>query len=100
MQTQTQPPAPTSEPKDPLISIQHVGKRFRSVNALSDFSLEIPRGTIFGLIGPNGAGKTTLLRILSGLMPPTFGKIIIDGVDLSRNPANAQRKIGYMPDFF
>ena len=56
-----------------MINIQHTFKRYRSVHALEDFSLEIPQGAIFGLIGPNGAGKTTLLRILRGIDPTHFG---------------------------
>jgi ABC-2 type transport system ATP-binding protein len=83
-----------------MIKIQHVSKRYRSVNALSDFSLEIPSGSIYGLIGPNGAGKTTLLRILATLLLPTTGEVWFDDEEISRAPSLIQRKVGYMPDFF
>src|SRR6266566_7786403 len=83
-----------------MINIQHIYKRYRSVHALEDFSLEIPQGTIFGLIGPNGAGKTTLLRILGTLIPPTTGQVWFGNEEVTQSPTMIQRKVGYMPDFF
>jgi ABC-2 type transport system ATP-binding protein len=83
-----------------MINIQHIFKRYRSVHALEDFSLEIPQGAIFGLIGPNGAGKTTLLRILGALIQPTSGQVWFDNEEVTRSPTIIQRKVGYMPDFF
>jgi ABC-2 type transport system ATP-binding protein len=83
-----------------MIKIEHVNKRYRTVQALQDFSLEIPRGSIYGLIGPNGAGKTTLLRILAALISPTSGKVWFDDEEVGMVPSLIQRKVGYMPDFF
>jgi ABC-2 type transport system ATP-binding protein len=83
-----------------MINIQHIFKRYRSVHALEDFSLEIPQGAIFGLIGPNGAGKTTLLRILGALIQPTSGQVWFDNEEVTQSPTIIQRKVGYMPDFF
>ncbi len=83
-----------------MIKIEHLNKRYRTVQALQDFSLDIPRGSIYGLIGPNGAGKTTLLRILAALIPPTAGKVWFDEEEVSMVPSLIQRKVGYMPDFF
>src|SRR2546430_67448 len=83
-----------------MINIQHIYKRYRSVHALEDFSLEIPQGAIFGLIGPNGAGKTTLLRILGTLIPPTTGQVWFGNEKVTQSPTMIQRKVGYMPDFF
>ncbi len=91
--------APTTQSAT-IINVAHVWKRYRNVNALSDFNLEIPRGSIFGLIGPNGAGKTTLIRILAALLPASSGLVWIDNQEVSKSPAIIQRKIGYMPDFF
>lgn len=88
------------EALEPLIRIQHITKRYHTVNALQDISLDIPRGTIFGLIGPNGAGKTTLLRILSALLTATSGQVWIEQQEVSYAPSIIQRKVGYMPDFF
>ncbi len=92
--------APVTEGTDTLIKIQHVTKRYHNVSALSDFSLEIPRGSIYGLIGPNGAGKTTLLRILAALLAPTSGQVWLEDQEITRSPSIIQRKVGYMPDFF
>jgi ABC-2 type transport system ATP-binding protein len=83
-----------------MINIQHIYKRYRSVHALEDLSLEIPQGAIFGLIGPNGAGKTTLLRILGALIPPTTGQVWFGSEEVTQSPTTIQRKVGYMPDFF
>src|SRR5437588_3829630 len=83
-----------------MIKIQHVSKRYRNVDALKDFNLEIPPGAIYGLIGPNGAGKTTLIRILAALLTPTTGQVWFDNEEVGQAPGFIQRKVGYMPDFF
>jgi ABC-2 type transport system ATP-binding protein len=88
------------EANNVMIKIQNISKRYRTTNALNDFSLEIPRGTIYGLIGPNGAGKTTLLRILAALISPTSGQVWFENEEVTRAPSIIQRKVGYMPDFF
>ncbi len=83
-----------------MIKIEHVYRRYRTVEALRDLSLEIPQGSIYGLIGPNGAGKTTLLRILAALLPPNAGEVWFDDLEVTKDPAAIQRRVGYMPDFF
>jgi branched-chain amino acid transport system ATP-binding protein len=67
----------------PLLEASKVEKRFGGLVALSDVSIRIDRGSIFGLIGPNGAGKTTLFNCLTGLYAPTSGRIHVDGRDLT-----------------
>src|SRR5581483_387098 len=66
-----------------LLESRNIDKRFGGLVALSDVSIKIARGTIFGLIGPNGAGKTTLFNCLTGLYEPTAGRILIDGQDFT-----------------
>ena len=83
-----------------MIKIEHISKRYRNVEALHDFSLEIPRGAIYGLIGPNGAGKTTLLRILAALLAPSGGRVWFGKDEVTHAPALIHRRVGYMPDFF
>lgn len=65
--------------------------------ALNDVSFEVPRGAIFGLLGPNGAGKSTLINILAGLVTKSGGSVEIWGFDIDRNPRNAKRAIGVVP---
>ena len=83
-----------------MIKVQHVYKRYGSVHALEDLSLEVLEGAVYGLIGPNGAGKTTLLRILSALISPTSGQVWLDNEEVAQSPTAIRRKVGYMPDFF
>ena len=83
-----------------MIRVQHVYKRYGTVHALEDLSLDVLQGAVYGLIGPNGAGKTTLLRILSALISPTSGQVWLDNEEVTQSPASIRRKVGYMPDFF
>ncbi|MDE0811255.1 MAG: ABC transporter ATP-binding protein, partial [Alphaproteobacteria bacterium] len=74
--------------RKPIIRIEGLSKRFGSVTAVDDVSLQIMEGEFFALLGPSGCGKTTLLRMLAGLESPDAGSIIIDGEDMSHVPAN------------
>ncbi|MCC7547574.1 MAG: ABC transporter ATP-binding protein [Burkholderiales bacterium] len=67
----------------PLLEARGIEKRFGGLIALSSVSVEIRRGSIFGLIGPNGAGKTTLFNCLTGIYQPTAGAIHVDGADFT-----------------
>ena len=68
----------------------------KTVNALNNFTLQIPKGMIFGLLGPNGAGKTTLIKLLLGITFPTSGSAKILGEDISN--FKVKSKIGYLPE--
>nr|WP_137934599.1 sugar ABC transporter ATP-binding protein [Mesorhizobium comanense] len=75
-----------------LLAVQGLTKHFAGVTALSDVSLDIRPGEILGLLGENGAGKSTLLKILSGVMPPSAGRITFDGADYApSSPQDAKR---------
>lgn len=65
----------------PSIITRSLTKQYASLTALKSFDLEVAQGSIFGLLGPNGAGKTTLIRILTTLMRPTSGEVLIEGLD-------------------
>ena len=65
------------------IQLEHIGKRFDSTVALEEINLEIARGELLFLLGPSGCGKSTLLRIIAGLLPPTAGRILFDGRDVT-----------------
>ncbi|HZJ15688.1 MAG TPA: ABC transporter ATP-binding protein, partial [Chthoniobacteraceae bacterium] len=65
---------------------------------VDDLTLTVPPGEVFGLVGPNGAGKTSTFRVLTTLMEPTYGEVILNGVDVFEDLESARRIIGYMPD--
>jgi len=92
------PPAKDPSASGPMISLRGLTKRFGIQTAVNSLSLEIPAGQIVGLLGPNGAGKTTTLRMLSGLLEPSAGSATIAGHDLSGDPLELKRDIGFVPD--
>lgn len=81
-----------------MITLEGVSKRYGTVYALKDVSFSAPKGQILGLLGQNGAGKTTALNILTGYLSTTQGKVSIDGYDILKDPREAKRRIGYLPE--
>jgi ABC-2 type transport system ATP-binding protein len=82
-----------------MIRINNVSKTYGSgVKAVDSVTLEIPDGAIFGFLGPNGAGKTTLIKLITGIILPDKGTIEVDGTDILKNPVEAKKKIGFVPD--
>ncbi|WP_437277076.1 ATP-binding cassette domain-containing protein [Sorangium sp. So ce375] len=82
----------------PTIRVRHLSHRFGSLDVLKDVTFDVGPGEIFGFIGPNGAGKTTTIRVMATLLEPMAGRVEIDGVDVTIDPAAVRRSIGYMPD--
>jgi ABC-2 type transport system ATP-binding protein len=81
-----------------VIKIENLVKKYQSLVAVDDLSLEIPKGQLFGFLGPNGAGKTTTIKLLMGLLKPTSGSISIGGVNIHEDPVRAKAMVGYIPD--
>lgn len=79
---------------DNAIEVDHVTKRYGETVALADVSLNVPRGSIFGVIGPNGSGKSTLVNILAGLRPPGAGTVAVLGLDPERAGRKLRERIG------
>jgi len=77
-----------------VIEVEHLHKRYRDTVAVSDVSLSVRRGEIFGLLGPNGAGKTTTVECLQGLRPCDGGRVSVLGLDPGRDPDRLRRRIG------
>jgi ABC-2 type transport system ATP-binding protein len=82
----------------PLVSVEALTKRYGDVTAVDAISFEVRAGEIFGFLGPNGAGKTTTIKMLTGLVRPTSGSARICGYDITTQPLDAKRVIGYVPD--
>jgi ABC-2 type transport system ATP-binding protein len=81
-----------------VIRTERLGKTFGPTVAVADLSLEVGRGEFVCFLGPNGAGKTTTIKMLAGLLRPTSGRALIGGFDITAQPVEAKRLIGYVPD--
>lgn len=80
-----------------MIRIEKLVKTYGSVKAVQELDLTAVPGEVLALLGPNGAGKTTTMKTLVGLVPPTSGRVLIDGIDVVKEPRKARRLIGYLP---
>jgi len=76
------------------ILMEHLGKKYQDVTALSDLCLQVGKGELFGLLGPNGAGKTTTISILCGLLKPTGGQAAVCGYDVQKDASKVKEMIG------
>src|SRR5450432_4301965 len=77
-----------------MIRVNGLVKRFGDFTAVDDISFEVSKGEIFAFLGPNGAGKTTTIKMLTTLMKPTSGTIMIDGMDPAKNQLAVRRSFG------
>ena len=83
---------------DAVVSIRGISKTYASgLQALKPVDLDIRRGEIFALLGPNGAGKTTLISIICGIVTPTTGKVLVDGLDIQKDYRAVRSRIGLVP---
>jgi ABC-2 type transport system ATP-binding protein len=82
----------------PAIEIRDLRVDYGNFVAVDDLTLNVPRGEVFGLVGPNGAGKTSTFRVITTLMEPAYGEVIIEGIDAFEDLPGARRILGYMPD--
>lgn len=81
-----------------ILEIDALHKRYGKFTAVNHIDLKVPYGQVFGILGPNGAGKTTTLRMITGLIQPTSGQIVIDGKDLFKQSSQAKAITGFIPD--
>jgi ABC-2 type transport system ATP-binding protein len=84
----------------PIIHTEHLSRRFGSLVAVRDVSLDVRRGEIFGILGPNGAGKSTTIRMLCGILDPSGGTGRVVGFDITREAERIKERIGYMTQRF
>lgn len=79
-----------------MILLEGVTKKFKDVSAISNLSMEVRQGEVVGLLGENGAGKTTTLRMISTVLTPTSGRILVDGLDTVQHPEEVRRRVGIL----
>jgi branched-chain amino acid transport system ATP-binding protein len=84
---------------EPILQVRDLSRVFGGIVAVKDFSLDVYPGSIHGLIGPNGAGKTTTFNVISGFYPPTRGKVIYRGRDISGHETSALAELGLIRTF-
>ncbi len=81
-----------------MIKLINVTKFYKGLCAVDHLNIEVGKGMVFGFLGPNGAGKTTTIKMMAGVLMPTEGQIIINGMDLSKEPSEVKRCTGFIPD--
>lgn len=84
--------------KTPNLELEHLIRYYKDYPAVKDISLKVYPGEIFGFLGVNGAGKSTTIKMITGLLRPTAGKILVKGENLWKPGTTIRRKIGYIPD--
>jgi ABC-2 type transport system ATP-binding protein len=81
-----------------MLEICHVTKRYRNIPVVNDVSFTVRPGEVTGYLGPNGSGKSTTVKIITTLIEPTHGKILLDGRDVREDPVAFKRRLGYVPE--
>lgn len=81
-----------------MIEVKNLVKMYGNHAAVDDLSFTVETGKVVGFLGPNGAGKSTTMNMITGYIAPTDGTVLIDGVDMSENPGQARKNIGYLPE--
>ncbi|HEX3060162.1 MAG TPA: ABC transporter ATP-binding protein, partial [Usitatibacter sp.] len=87
-------------PAEMAIKVEGLTKRFGDKAVVDHFSMEVPKGTIYGFLGPNGSGKTTTIRMICGLLTPDEGKGVVLGHDILTEAELIKRQVGYMTQKF
>ena len=91
---------PVNQRPEPAVVLKDLSKRFGDFVAVDAINLTVSKGEIFGFLGPNGAGKSTTIRMLCGLLSPTSGTATVAGIDVTTQPEQVKRNIGYMSQRF
>lgn len=84
--------------QEPIIKVKYLTKKFNKLIAVDNISFSVNKGTIFGFLGPNGAGKTTTIRMLTGILIPDSGEVLIGGINIKNNPIKVKMKLGVIPE--
>lgn len=81
-----------------MIEVENLTKFYGPIKGIEDVSFSVEKGEVVGLLGPNGSGKTTAMRILTCFFPPTRGRALVHGFDVTKDPLEVQRLVGYFPE--
>ena len=81
-----------------MLKVGNLKKDFGSFQAVKGISFSVGKGEVLGFLGPNGAGKSTTMRMITGFLPPTSGRAVICGHDVTTDPVGAKRCLGYLPE--
>ncbi|WP_048056015.1 ABC transporter ATP-binding protein [Pyrococcus sp. ST04] len=81
-----------------MIEVSNLRKKFGSNEVIKGISFSVNDGEIYGLLGPNGSGKSTTMRILAGIIPPTSGRVLVEGIDVSKSPLEVKKIVGFVPE--
>jgi simple sugar transport system ATP-binding protein len=84
----------SADPSGDVLRVEHINKRFGAVTALHDVNLHLVQGEVLGLLGDNGAGKSTLIKIMCGFQPPTSGRIVLEGQEITLKSVDDARSLG------
>ena len=100
MEENFSPVSERTEQEEYLLVIRHLKKKYINSKrySINDLTLEIKAGEIFGFLGQNGAGKSTTIKCITGIHPYDEGDVIVCGYDMKKDPINAKKNIGYVPD--
>jgi len=90
--------APSASGAPAAVQVDDLHVRFGDVEAVVGVSLAAPAGASTALLGRNGAGKSTTMRVLAGVVPPTEGRVLVNGIDVAADPLAVKRTVGYCPD--
>ncbi|ADT83618.1 ABC transporter ATP-binding protein [Thermococcus barophilus] len=81
-----------------MIEVENLTKKFGDKIAVDGISFHVHDGEIYGLLGPNGSGKSTTMKILAGILKPTTGKVLVEGINVAKNPIEVKKIVGYVPE--
>ena len=84
--------------RNAMIQTENLGKRYGRFDAVAGLNLKVAPGQVLALLGPNGAGKTTSMRMIAGFLRPSSGRVVVCGHDVVRDPIEARRALGYLPE--
>ena len=81
-----------------MVEVHDLKKHFGQIEAVRGVSFDVAQGEVLGFLGPNGAGKSTTMRMITGFIPPSAGNVTVGGYDVTENPLEVKKQIGYLPE--